>query len=215
MQELPFEVTRTAHLYVDGQISIQTKRVFLILHGYGMLGSSMLKQCTPLLKDSKHCVVVPEGLSYFYWDGFEGKVVASWMTKQHRLSEIKDYSNYLSKVLHWVKEQCDHSCEVHLIGFSQGASTLLRWMHAHQPEIQSACLWAGWIPEDIDYDPSYFSSIPLHLLYGNSDPYLTEERRNALSVIMDKKALNIEKHQFEGKHIINESGLELYLKLLP
>jgi hypothetical protein len=61
----------------------------LVTHGYGQLAKTFIRRFEPIM-DAQTLVVAPEGLSRFYWGGFDGPVVASWMTREDRLDEIAD-----------------------------------------------------------------------------------------------------------------------------
>ncbi|MEL6276926.1 MAG: phospholipase, partial [Bacteroidota bacterium] len=77
-------VQRTAHFYTLGEPSANVKRMWFACHGYGQLASTFIRKFDQLA-GAEDYVVAPEGLSRFYWQGFTGKVVASWMTSADRL----------------------------------------------------------------------------------------------------------------------------------
>jgi predicted esterase len=85
----------------------------------------MLKGLQKLEKEGRS-ICAPEGLSRFYVKGFDGKIGASWMTRDDRANEIKDHLTYLNKW--WESLDIDESASVTLIGFSQGVATAARWL---------------------------------------------------------------------------------------
>ena len=77
-------VEKTARYFTMGEGKANCQYLWIVLHGYGQLASSVIKRFKTLDPD-KHFVLAPEGLSRFYWgEGFGGKAVASWMTSEDR-----------------------------------------------------------------------------------------------------------------------------------
>ncbi|MFN8394409.1 MAG: hypothetical protein U0176_07025 [Bacteroidia bacterium] len=61
-------VTRTARYFQAGELSPKTRRLWIVLHGYGQKASFFIKHFEHLV-DGGDCVIAPEGLSRFYLDG--------------------------------------------------------------------------------------------------------------------------------------------------
>lgn len=153
-----------------------------------------------------HIALCPEGLSRFYWGGFTGTPVASWMTSEERLEEIKDFCLWLDQVYAFAKTQAPQA-KVIAFGFSQGAATIMRWLDRSRPLIDAIVLWSGTPPEDIDYTPrTYFSSKPLVVRWGNNDslvPWEKAEKR------FQEVGLAYDFFSFEGDHKLYEEPLLL------
>ncbi|MDO7610183.1 MAG: hypothetical protein MUQ68_04950, partial [Crocinitomicaceae bacterium] len=66
----------------------KSKRLLIVLHGYGQLAKFFLRKFS-MCSDSSF-VVAPEGPHRFYRKGYSGRVGASWMTKEARDHDIKD-----------------------------------------------------------------------------------------------------------------------------
>lgn len=149
-------------------------------------------------------VYCPEGLSRFYWGGFSGKPVASWMTSLERDYEIDDFCTWLDRV--YVLAKAFHpSVRVCAFGFSQGAATVMRWLHARRPPIDSIVLWSGTPPEDIDYQPlDYFTQVDRRAYWGEKDELVSWERA---SQRFEEVPVSFEHSTFVGGHAIEKEAL--------
>lgn len=207
-----FKVTRTAHVYTSGDLSSNTKYIWLACHGYGQLAEKFIYKFEQLDK-KEHFVIAPEGLSKFYWGGVTGNAVASWMTKRHRKNEIEDYVNYLHSVFQRFKTQASKDIEPIFFGFSQGTATVLRYLLKYQPEFSHIILWAGAFPKDVDFlgEAGYLQSGNIHLIYGDEDEYLTPELLEKESNFIDDQRLQVYRHIFKGPHRIDKNVLLQYV----
>lgn len=198
------KVQKTAHYYTIGSPGNQIKNFWIICHGYGQLASNIIRKFTEI-DDSSTFILAPEGLSRFYWGGVDGNVAASWMTKQDRLEEIADYSNYLKSLYDTFINQLPDNVKITLLGFSQGCATQCRWIMREFPKYDNLILWAGLLPEDLDYTPyqSYFNSKKTIFVYGKNDQYITIERLKWQEDFAKKQGLKYETYTFEGKHEID------------
>ncbi|MBT8220529.1 MAG: phospholipase [Bacteroidia bacterium] len=201
------EVTRTARYATLGSLNDKTRFIWIVCHGYGQIASDFIKDFQ-VLSSEEHFVIAPEGLSRFYWGGnFDGKPVASWMTREDRLNEIRDYSKYLSQLFNLYKKRADPKVEFILFGFSQGCATIMRWCNIKRPSCKAIINWAGTIPEDIEYDQEYFVDIKLFWRYGTKDRFFTKERIQWHLDIIREKNLKIDIDLYEGKHKLYAEGL--------
>ena len=202
------KVSRTAHYYTFGQPSPGVRYFWIVCHGYGQLARNFITKFDVLPTDH-HFVLAPEGLSRFYWQGLSGQVAASWMTREDRLDEIEDYANYLQALYHHFRPQLSSRVKVILLGFSQGCATQVRWITRHFPSFDYLLLWAGTIPEDIDYLPpqSYLSDKKIHLIWGTDDPYLTDERIAWHRQLIADQQLQVVESTFSGKHTVDREML--------
>lgn len=206
MQLHELTTQRTAHYYSSGELNGATKFVWIVCHGYGQLASSFIRHFSEL--PSEHFVIAPEGLSKFYWENEKGRnPVASWMTREHRLDEIADYCFLLDKL--YLRYISDRNVTPVFLGFSQGVSTIIRWMNASKPKLGNLILWAGNFPEDIDYSKieSYLSKIKTHYVYGLADQYITEKRKTDILERLGQSGLKYKVKTFEGMHKMNRAVL--------
>ena len=193
-------IPKTARVATAGVLSQDTKQIWIACHGYGEIASEFIASMQGIVDDETY-VVAPEALSRFYWGGkFDGKPVASWMTREDRINEIQDYSNYLSVVLDDVLSKASKDVRIILFGFSQGSATIMRWANAKKPKCNAIVIWSGMIPEDIDYSAEYYDDIKLYCRYGDQDRFITNERSAQHSSLMGKKGLTFQIEAFIGKH---------------
>ncbi len=205
-------ISKKARYFTKGAISSNTKRIWLVLHGYGQLASYFIKHFEPLVDDDTSVVAV-EGLSRFYLDGKWERVGASWMTKEDRLNEIEDYITYLDAVCAAVFEELEEQPEIVLLGFSQGTATAWRWLLRGKYKVSHLVLWAGSIgKENPELVAKKLQDCSLHLAVGDQDQFISME--NAIKRKDAVKALKPDLHfwPFEGKHVMHRPTLEAISK---
>lgn len=202
-------VPRTAHYSTLGHAGPGTRYFWIACHGYGQLASKFIRPFEAIAADDTF-ILAPEGLSRFYWGGFAGEPAASWMTREGRLHEIADYSNYLTTLYDLFLAQMPARVHIILLGFSQGCATQMRWVMRAFPAFHHLIFWAGSIPEDLDYRPrlGYFSDKGLHVAYGSQDPFLTPERIAQQRELIQANGLQVREHPFVGKHNVEEAPLK-------
>jgi len=209
------KVQRTAHYATLGEPGPHIRTLWLVFHGYGQLARRFIRNFVDIA-DKDTLVVAPEGLSRFYWGGFDGPVVASWMTREDRLYEIADYSAMINQLYEHYLEACPQVERIILLGFSQGTATVVRWLTWTRPHFHHLMLWAGQLPEDIDYKPiqDYFADKSLHFAYGDADPFITPQRMEFMREVIQQSGLTFREFPFVGKHEIVAKALrEWYLGL--
>jgi predicted esterase len=201
-------VPKTAHYYTLGTPSRLIRRLWIVCHGYGQLAKTFIRRFQQL-DDGETFVLAPEGLSRFYWGGFTGEPVASWMTKEDRLDEIADYTHYLQMLYDLYVPQLAADVQINLLGFSQGCATQCRWVLRKRPLFHHLILWAGLLPDDLDFTPhsEYFAKKGLHFVYGDEDPYLTPERLNWQIQFAKEQRLDFRATPFKGKHEVDPEAL--------
>ncbi|MEO1514974.1 MAG: phospholipase [Bacteroidota bacterium] len=197
-------VQRTAHYYTLGQPGPHVRKFWLVCHGYGQPASSFIHSFKSI-QQADAFIVAPEGLSRFYWGGFTGQVVSSWMTSKDRLEEIADYTRYLRQLYDLYTAHIHPEAEINMLGFSQGCATQMRWLMREHPRFDRLFLWSGQVPEDIDYSPhlDYLSDKQLHFAYGNEDKFITKERVEMHQQLIEDQQLQITTHEFEGGHSLD------------
>ena len=127
--------------------------VWVVIHRYGQLVADFLPACDALVGPTR-AVVAPEALNRFYKvpEGHQGThatvpVGTTWMTREHRLAEIADYVDYLDDVVDSVRRE---NTRVAVLGFSQGVTTMARWISAGRSRLDRVVCWAGEMPKDVD-----------------------------------------------------------------
>jgi predicted esterase len=189
-------------------ISIGNKEkatVFIMaLHGYGQLVTFFSRHFEGL--DEKYYIIIPEGLHRFYNSGSSGRVGASWMTKEDRLTDISDNLNFLNEL--YLKENNITFKERILLGFSQGAATAFRWKQNNSGLFSSFISWGSAIPDEFEElnDGTFFKEKGYFVL-GENDPYFKESSK----VIddYDRRGFTIIKYQ--GAHKFEKEVLKMVL----
>jgi len=203
------KVERTAHYHTIGEANNNVTRLVIACHGQGQRSQFFVRRFD-VLDDGKTFVIAPEGLSKYYLNGFSGNVGATWMTKDDRLDEIADYANFLQQLYDKYVPLLDGNVEIVLLGFSQGCATIIRWAMEKFPRVDRFILFAGMVPEDLDYRPhlDYFNSKKLTWIYGTSDPILTEKRLDFIRGVIREQQLDFEEKTFAGKHEMTREVLK-------
>jgi predicted esterase len=213
METRKLKITKHARYFVSGKPSNDITQVWLICHGYGQLGNYFLRHFE-FLQDGKALFIGCEGLHRFYSNGFSGRVGASWMTKEDRLDDIADYITYLDGVYSLVMESLPSSVKVTVLGFSQGAATVCRWISAGNQKVDQLILWAGVIPPDVDltFSQKRFQTFLTRMVVGDEDEFIKEEDVEALSQKLGASGIPVELLTFQGKHELSpEILLELFI----
>ncbi len=212
MKQIDIDVTKTARFFVLGEEVANVERIIFVLHGYAQLANYFLRNFEPL-DDGRTLIVAPEGLHRFYWNGFSGRVVASWMTKEDRQIDIQDYVNYLDQVAMEVIKPLPGNVNLQVIGFSQGAATAVRWLALGKTIISQLTLWAGAFPEDMEHFTSsgIFENKDVKLVVGDADQFIDEAMVLAMREQLDSLSIEHELIRFKGKHEIHgPTLLEIY-----
>jgi predicted esterase len=126
--------------------------VWFVCHGYGQLAAYFVRHFRVLTDaDPTTVIIAPEGLSRFYLNGTGGRVGATWMTKEDRLAEIDDYVAYLNQLADQVLAAAPADVRITVLGFSQGAATVSRWLARARFRPARLVLWAGSFPPDMEF----------------------------------------------------------------
>jgi len=209
MKENNISITKTARYFTLGEASSKTKYVWIVLHGYGYHAGYFIKKFIPVLKPDVF-IIAPEALNKFYKEGFNGKVGATWMTKEDRLNEILDYVNYLNELYkELIKQLAGAKFKLVTLGFSQGGATLIRWLNSRFVKTDYLVLWGSRIPDDFDFynNTDLFKESKNMLYLGKQDPFLKYIDIGRYKELIDKHSLNFETIWFDGGHDIPEAVL--------
>ncbi|MCB9284045.1 MAG: phospholipase [Lewinellaceae bacterium] len=212
MEEHKRFAARTARYYTIGKPGQEVRDWWWAFHGYGQLAGSIIRKFEELESPSIF-VLAPEGLSRFYWQGFDGQVGASWMTREDRQSEIDDYCRYFQDLWEEYLPQLPENVRLHLLGFSQGVPTMLRWVLRNRIPFSSLVLWAGLPPDDPFQpgDDAHLRTGALHFVCGENDPYFNPERLQQVEEWARKHQTPIQQHFFDGVHEVDRKLLKQLL----
>ena len=206
VREHQLTVQRTARYYtLGGGGSLQ--HIWLVCHGYGQLAGRFARHFESIATPER-LIVVPEALSRFYIDAAAREVVgASWMTREHRQAEIADYVAYLDAVAAVVDD--GQGARVTAFGFSQGASTVSRWVAMGHHPVSRLILWGGELPPDLDLQAAAprFAALDVVIVRGIRDDVITGK---VMTGIVNRLREHNVRHRmvaFDGGHEIDAEAL--------
>jgi predicted esterase len=209
-------VARTARWGLVGALTPDTTDVWMVLHGYGHL-AAMIAASTEWPAHATRAFVFPEALQRFYdADSASGRphtevpVGASWMTREARDDDIKDNNAYLSALAAEIRRLAPQA-SVTVLGFSQGAALGARWsetqVRAGTPPAR-LILWGGPLPPETDLGPeSLLRAIPVTMVVGTRDRWISAERIAAERGRLDSAAFPHTFVQFEGGHRLDNATI--------
>lgn len=208
MAENTIEFQYRARYFQIGNIDSTTKHIIFALHGYGQQAKYFLKKFSHL-EDHKVCIIAPEGLNRFYLEGFDGRVGATWMTREDRETDIHNYISYLNAIYIQLKEHIGENTQVTILGFSQGAATASRWIADGLVKFDNLTLWAGIFPPDMNILESsqLLKDKKITYIYGTQDKFITPERLEEMSKISASLKVTPSILTFEGEHTLDENIL--------
>lgn len=200
---------RTGRYYTLGDLT-QAKKLLFALHGYAQLAAYFIRKFNHL-DPSEYFIVCPEAPHRFYKEGTSGRVGASWMTKEDRLTDINDYVVFLDEV--WSTIHLNKSFETTtLLGFSQGGATASRWVAQGKASFDRFILWAAVFPPDMKKNyTNKFKSSDNFFVIGTSDEYSSVERAEEQINAINKNGFLFEFITFNGNHSIQAETLNKLL----
>lgn len=202
-------ITKTARYYTLGKANPDTEEIWFVLHGYGQLASFFIRHFE-VLNNGKRLIVAPEALSRFYVGRDPVRVGATWMTKIDREQEIQDYLAYLNQVASHIMGLVESRRKpITVLGFSQGATTVSRWVTEGRFPAQRLILWAGPVAHDLDlkaYGPTLSSMAPCFVV-GDKDHYITPEKLAEERARLEAENVGVTYIPFEGTHKIDKDVL--------
>ena len=211
MEEKSVAFNFEARYYSIGTLDAKTRQVWIVLHGYGQMAQFFIKKFQSLAEQNIY-VIAPEGLSRFYLSELtdqgrkDNKVGSTWMTRENREMDIRNYVTYLDTVFAKELNAFSH-LPISLVGFSQGSATAVRWAIQGNVRFDKLILWAGIFPPDMDFNAGHnkLKDKKTYLVVGKEDPYLNEARIKEFDELALKIGNQPEKIFFEGRHEISES----------
>jgi predicted esterase len=209
-------VSRTARYYALWEPGRVPWVLWVVVHGYRQAASRFLTRFKGIASPGRR-IVAPEGLSRFYIDedggphGPEHRVGASWMTREDRDSEIRDYVGYLDTLVEALVAGPDGApARIVVLGFSQGGHTAARWVSLGRVRTSSPLvLWGSSLPVDLDPGRGMecLRESGVILVRGTRDPHAPAHRLK--SEVDRLQALRIPYRVVEhpGGHEIHEPTL--------
>lgn len=197
------EVPRTARIAALG--SPPATEAWLALHGYGQLAGRFLRGFAAAERPGR-IILAPEALSRFYTSREPSRIGATWMTRESRESEIRDYLRYLDRVL---EEFAPRTSTLQVHGFSQGTATATRWLDHTERAVDRLVLWGGGIAPEVDLAALHRRrpGMAWHICVGDSDEFITEAAIAAETERLEQAGIPFVLHRFSGGHVVDEDTL--------
>jgi predicted esterase len=191
--------------------------VWFALHGYGQLASRFARRLEglPGVDSGSRAVVAPEALSRFYVQarpgahGPESRVGATWMTREAREDEIRDYVEYLDAVAGAVLGVSGSGVRVVVLGFSQGAETASRWVVRGAIAPAELVLWGGGLAADLDARAAAaaLGDVAVRFVVGSEDDWASARATESMARLR-AGGLAPERIDYAGGHGIEAAVLE-------
>jgi predicted esterase len=196
-----------ARYYSSGNLNEDTKYIWLVFHGYGQLAEYFIRKFREL--DATHYVIAPEGLSRYYLNDNSGRVGASWMTKEDRLTDIENQITYFNKIYQSFQPEIKRGAKLVVLGFSQGTATAMRWIANQNISPDKLLLWAGTIPPDLDAENKNvdLSDIDTYIIKGDADPYAETAYIENMNEWLKLYKINSRSIKFSGGHTVDVKTL--------
>ena len=207
MLEKTISVKRTARYFIIGDTTVSIQKVFIAFHGYGQLASLFGKKFD-FLATKGNIVIVPEALSRFYLDAKYDRIGASWITREMKEAEVEDSINFVNEV---VKPFLKPETEIHLFGFSQGCSMVLRWANQLNRKVTSIVIWAGFFAKGLQdmIELEKLEGVNCQYIYGDKDEFLVHNPAIAKSFQDEIVKTGLFKiTSFDGTHRVPNSVLK-------
>lgn len=198
-------VPRSARIVTAGPPPAVARALWYGFHGYGQLARTLARELLPLAVT--HHLVAPEGLSRFYARGGDGRVGASWMTREDRESEIADYVRYLDLVHEHLAPP--PGLPIRLLGFSQGSATACRWAAYGATRPERVVLWGGDVPPDLEWDRvrHHLRGVAFTLVNGRADSYMPSDAVERSASRLREHGVSVETLWFDGGHQLDQDIL--------
>jgi predicted esterase len=214
---------RTARYAMVGAEPANARRIWIALHGYGMLAARFLRAFDGIVP-ADTCVVAPEALSRFYIEmprpdgGHLQKVGATWLTRESRDSEIADAHAWLDLVHDEVVGESTagqgRAPQVAVLAFSQGVATAMRWIAHGRVAPAQFVAWAGGVAQDVDRAAfqARMHAVEMLLVTGDADPFATPTNRSGIMAALAGMDVPHRAVSFAGAHHLDTPLLGTLLR---
>lgn len=201
---------RRARYYTVGGSDTPPREVWIVLHGFGQLAATFVRYFEHIAS-SERLIVAPEALNRFYvTPGSSGsradaRVGTTWMTREDRENEIRDYVDFLDAVHARVAAGAGR---VSALGFSQGVATAARWVTLGTSRVDRLIAWAGELPPDLDLGRlgSRLAEGLVHV-EGTTDEYASWVNRDEGAARLAAAGVAMEEIRFDGGHRLDAKVL--------
>jgi predicted esterase len=190
--------------------------VWFVLHGYGQLAATFVRFFAAL-DDGTRLIVAPEALNRFYLIDVAARaaadrpVGATWMTREDREHEIRDYVGYLDALWEALSAKLPKTTprSLTVLGFSQGAATAARWVAFGGARPARLVLWGGLLPPDIELtgEDHALRCVALQLVIGTQDGFVTDARIAEERARLAAAGIEVDILRYRGGHGIKRETL--------
>ncbi len=191
------------------QLTDKTKNIWLVCHGLGYLSRYFI-QYFSVLNPEKNYIIAPQAPSKYYQDQNFKRIGASWLTREETQLEMQNIKAYFDAI--YQSEIQPHTDKkLIVLGYSQGVSVAMRWIAQSKINCDTLLMHSGGIPIELKAEDFKGLDFKPYLIYGKSDPYITENRAQQ-EVEKAKKLFkkDFEILAFEGKHEVNQEILKTF-----
>ena len=212
VSEGTIEVPRTARYFTIGDDRDSVDELWFVLHGFGQLAREFVQFFGDVAERGR-LVVAPEALNRYYAAGStsvpaaERTVGATWMTREDRQNEIKDYVRYLD-LLHERFAAKHARARTVVVGFSQGGATASRWAMLGRTRIDQLILWGATVPPDASLNAGALRGAALTIVVGRGDQYVTPSVLAAERARLVAAGLTVDVVEYDGGHSIKRAVLK-------
>lgn len=207
---------RTARYYTLGPRHGFPREVWFVVHGFGQLAGRFITKFEPI-DDGTRLIVAPEALSRYYLDPMSERlgqavqrVGATWMTREFREAEITDYVTYLERLSEEILRHLSGAApRIVVLGFSQGAATVSRWLTRSGLRADHLILWSGTLPPELD-GASWAATAErtrLTMVMGLQDEFAPPAMMAKEAERLAEAGIAYQLRQFEGGHTIDPQAL--------
>jgi len=212
IQENTFQTSRTARYFSRQTDPELVENVWILFHGYGQSAYHFLLHFEDF-NPEKSLILAPEGLSKFYLKGFDGRVGASWMTKENREMEIQDQLHLVDNLLAQIDPK--GTIKLNLLGFSQGAAVACRWYQYTSKKVENLILWGAGLPIETDAKMAQkYNECSTTLVLGTDDEFIKQERLVQYYQTLADLQFRHNVITYKGGHKIEKEGLTALKNLL-
>ena len=210
-------VPRSARYALLGAPGPGVSELWMVLHGYRQLAHRFIRRFGGLASPAR-LVAAPEALNRFYVEDAPGRhgpasrVGGTWMTREDREAEIRDYVGYLDRLHNHLQGDLPAPAPTVVLGFSQGCHTAARWTAYGAVRPRAVILWGEVLPGDLDMDRAgaAWEGVRLVSVQGREDAHITPELMGAQEEQAGRAGVALEVRWHEGGHGLDR---ELLLEL--
>ena len=202
---------RSARYAILGSPTEALREVWFVCHGHGQLAARFLSRFLPL-EGADRLFIAPEALSRYYLSPPKvgphppgTPVGASWMTSEDRESEIADYVSYLDLLHDEIFSVVDRAkVRLWVLGFSQGASTVARWVVKGRVEPDRVIVSSGMLPAELDQSTAgrLIARAPLTITFGDADEFVSAAHLANEEAKLQQLRIPYRIIRFKGGHTI-------------